>query len=356
MVSKVCSINKNIRLCSIILTIIVLVIGLYVLISTLSSRKVVEKKEPVYSYKHKAQIDYKVNLNLNDTPLEVKDFVAGNTYPSNLVDSVSVSLIYDFNGERIVEGKGQYDVTAVIEGQVPGEKEGSKTIFSKKKVIKNKTEFIINDKKFQNKEGEISVDIKEIRKEVDRINRAFGGNFDIKYSIVWNVDIEAKTDKGIIKEKLSPVMEIPIQQNIKLFEVKGNLSEEKNGTIDETKKEPVSMNKSKLIVGCVMIVLSAATLIFLVFFTAAATAFNPLEKNLKRIFKVHGDRLVALYDDLYMTNEGILRVISIEDLVRVADETHKPILYKKSLEKGEMYKFYVIDESKVYELELGLYK
>ena len=50
-------------------------------------------------------------------------------------------------------------------------------------------------------------------------------------------------------------------------------------------------------------------------------------------------------------------VFSIDDLVRIADEIGKPIVYRYSEDKNEIQRFYVLNDMEVYYLDIkGSYK
>lgn len=103
----------------------------------------------------------------------------------------------------------------------------------------------------------------------------------------------------------------------------------------------MSLTTYGLIIG-----ISALVIIFLVFFTQAAPKKDPLEIELNKIFKKHGDRLVALSSNVDISNA--MQVRSIDDLVRLADEVNRPILYKYSEDYRDINKFFVTNDDEVY--------
>jgi len=77
---------------------------------------------------------------------------------------------------------------------------------------------------------------------------------------------------------------------------------------------------------------------------------------MKEIFKKHGERLVALSNDTVLSGSSIYPVKTLEDLIKIADELSKPVLYQAEGPESKLPVFYVLDEPKIYsyQLEPGL--
>jgi hypothetical protein len=76
---------------------------------------------------------------------------------------------------------------------------------------------------------------------------------------------------------------------------------------------------------------------------------------LNRIFKVYGNRLVALTGPV-KGDPGQCRVVrSMDDLIRIADEVQKPVLYVYDPDSSSISKFLVYDENWLYLFDLWEY-
>ena len=339
--------NTYLRL-SLIISTAIIIIGMAVfLYRTVNEHKFTEKKISLYSYKSKGNISYKVLLLPNEI-YTVNSLGEGNTYITDYIDHINASIKYEFNGERPAEIKGNYEIVAVMEGML-GDEKGKKTVWKKEKTLQIKTNFSVNDKKYSVQQ-DVPIKLKEYSDITQRIFKTSNVNFDTKLTILFKINLEAKTDKGVIKESLSPSMEIPL--NSKSFEIKGNLSQGKEAAIEEVKKIPVPINHKMVGITSTIIGICVALLIFLFLFTAELIINNPFKKKLDQIFKLHGSRMVAIESEVSFSCESIMKVVSIEDLVRISDDMCKPILYRNSGDLKELYKFYVIDDSKIYLFEL----
>jgi uncharacterized protein DUF5305 len=161
--------------------------------------------------------------------------------------------------------------------------------------------------------------------------------------------MEVETDKGNIQETYSPGIIIPLNGNY--FEIGGNLKDEKNGTIEDTKTITLPMDKKKVTILGIAAVICLIGIVFVIFFTKSVV-IDEHEKALKKIFKKHGDRFVALNTEAIVTFKNRNVVKSIDDLVKISDEIGKPIMYKYSSDFKDITKFYVFDEIQIYVLDL----
>lgn len=341
-------INKRIKLGLIIITTIFIILSIFLLNKTVKHPGVKEEKVSLYTYNQTANVNYKVFLKPN--PLYSEETLdERKIYITKFVNYIDTSLKYQFSGDRKVDVKGDYNITATVEGYV-GEGETYKIIWKKEYLLLPKKEYSFNDKKASINEN-IKLNIDEYNNFVKKIIEETGININVKLVVAMNVNQKVNTDKGLIEETISPVVEIPLNKDY--FEIAGNLSQEKPGTIEETKQVQLPVDENKVIMYKIILGILFILLIFMIFFTKAKPMLNPHEKMIKRIFKKHGDRLVALNNVIENTHEKHSEVKSIDDLVRIADEIEKPIMYKHSLDYKEISKFYVYDDKQIYIFDLA---
>lgn len=345
-------INKNIRLISIGITCILLIVMGILLINILSKGKFVDKKIPGYTYNNKAKVNYQVFLIPNNLfPADQKSIGEDNIYVKKLVNYIETNFTYEFNGQTPAQVQGKYSISAILEGQLGSDK-AIKTVWKYEEQLLSEKNFIVNDSKYI---LEVKSQIKPqyFQQLATTRSSEYEINFNTKLTIYWNIQIEAKTDKGIIKETLMPTMEIPINTE-KYFEIKGNLITEKKGALETITTIISPTYKSKLLlfsVGCGICIFS---LLFIFFFTESKPKDNALQLKLKNIFKKHGDRLVRLVDEQSISMVQLVLVEDFEDLVRIADDVGKPIFYRDKENTNEISTFYVFDGGYVYVLKLKM--
>lgn len=344
---KKVEINRNLKIILVIISIVLIVIMSFLLYKGIKNPGVKEENVTLYKYNNKANINYEVFLKPNML-YEDKSVGEGNLYITDFVDYINTNFNYVFNGERVADLNGTYEIKAIIEGYT-GEGETHKTIWKKGFVLFPKTNFDNKNKNFFIKEN-IALNFKEYNDYAKSVVKTLNIGSSTRLIITMNINIKVDTDKGSIGEELSPSIEIPLRESY--FEIDGELSQGKEGNIEETIKTQLPINKKNIVSYSVMIGLFSIILLFLLIFTKGTVVTDALQLELNKIFKKYGDRLVALNNDID-TYDNTYNVKSIEDLIRIADEIGKPILYKYSKDFKNITCFYVFDESMMYKLNLS---
>lgn len=345
------SIHKRLRIGLISILIILIPLISFLILKEISNPGFEEQKNTLYSYNTKSIIDYNVHLKLNNlydkTTLE-----KGKLYITEFVDYIDANFKYEFIGERSADIKGEYNIIAKVNG-FTGEGDKLINIWEKEFPIKQY-------KYFNSKEGKTSINEKiklnlsEYNTFVQQIKESSKISCDTILTLSMNVNLKGATDQGTIEEIISPEIVIPL--DVSMFEITENNIVNQDKAIEETIQVQLSVNKKLVIIYGVILLVSLSALIVMIFIVKATPEMDPLEKELKRIFRKHGDRLVAINSEaiesmaIYSDNaiKNSISVNSFEDLVRIADEMNKPIFYKYSENYKEINNFYLSNENEKY--------
>jgi hypothetical protein len=339
--------NQQVRMSLILLTIAGVGIILSLLVRDILNPGWNEIKETRYTYHQKANIFYRVFLRPNvlygNLAME-----AGDVYITEFVDSINTFFEYNFQGQKNAQLQGDYEVLVVMEGY-RNEEKSYESIWKQQWIIVPKTKFESNGTSISLKK-EIPLDFKQYNQFAQQVVKDAKVNSDIKMTVFWNVHLKGDTAQGVIEENISPSMMIPLNTNY--FKISGNLSEEKPGNIDEIKRVKAPVDKRKLILYSVSISVLLIVLAFLILFTTRAVSKDPFEKEFRKILKKHGSRLIALNNRINFACKSIDQLKCMDDLVKMADEIGKPILYQYSDDLEKMIKFYVLDNEQAYVFDL----
>lgn len=336
-------IKKALRTVLIVISTVIIISMSFLLYITYRYQKYTNQKYPVYAYQNKANLNYEVVMIQNDIIPE-KSLGEGSTYISSLVDYINTELKYQFKGERAGEISGVYNITGVLEGYIPDDK-GNTSLWKRNYNLLPDTSFNVNDKAISI-EKILPVKLNTYNDFMKMAVKKLEFPVYSKLIITWNIISEIKTDKGIIKESLSPVMEIPL--NDKYFTIGGKLMDEKKSAIEETRQIISPTYEKKIVSYWCTAIISILFLLYMLVFTSPYAITDPLIKKLKKIFKEHGMRMVSINSNIQYASRAVIEVGTIDDLVRVADEIGRPILYKSSENIQEVNNFFVIDDSTVY--------
>ncbi len=342
-------INKRNRVIMLAIVVIIICFVSFSLFDEVKNPQVEEQKVSLYRYNNKSNITYKVFLKPN-LLYEKESLDEGGIYVTEFVDYIKAVYNYSFEGEEPVDIKGDYEVIGKIEGFSMDKDKKIVTIWEKNLNISPKKPFQAEDDNFSLKE-EIQVNFNEINQFAKQVIETSKINSDVRFTVFMNINISAQTNNGIIEEDLSPMMIIPL--NTSYFTISGELGVEKPGNIEAINNIQLPVNRNIVTIYGIGIGVLCVLLVLFIFLVEEKEPVNPIEKKLKQIFKKHGDRLVALNSEIAATCEQYSEVYSIDDLVRIADEIGKPIMYRYSPNYKDISTLYVSDESQMYSLDIG---
>lgn len=342
-------IDKKVRLVIISVISLFLVLVSFLILKNIRNPGLKEEKKALYNYKNNTSMDFRVALKPNALYNDGTTLGEGNIFFSELIDSIKTNFKYQFEGERAAYIKGDYEIVALVEGFTGADKE-QKVIWKKSFPIAPKESFEAKDKSISI-EKEIGVNLEQYKSFAQSVSSSTRVEAQTRLSVIMNINLKAVTDKGIIDKKLAPSISIPLNANY--FEVTKNQAQGKGEAIEETKEVKIPVNKKMVVSYSVILGILLAALVYAIFFTAGEESIDSHEKELKSIFKNHGDRMVALSDYIAFSSERYYSVWSIEDLVKISDEIGRPIMYKFSEDIRAIKQFYVCDDKSTYVFDIG---
>ncbi|QNO15961.1 hypothetical protein HYG86_14895 [Alkalicella caledoniensis] len=336
-------ISKNVRLGVIIFS-IVIICG--VLINIFVQRNEENEKAALYNYSNIANISYQVSLKPNSLFSE-RHLGETEVYLTEFVEHIDTDFTYEFNGESSANISGVYEIVAVLEG-INNQGDGPKTVWKEEFIIKPSTDFNTVDGYLVITENipltlDKYIDFAEEVATYTRVRLAS------RLTVNMNINLAAETEHGMVEEKLAPSLVIPFGDN--QFEIlKNEIAEEKSlmGTMESIP------SSSARILQIVIIVILVAVVVYTMVFTANAKPKGRYERKIEKVFKEHQERLVALQTEVINNHRITFRVKTFEDLVRVADELTRPIMYVYSHNYVDIKNFFVLDDIYIYLYDMSI--
>lgn len=305
-----------------------------------------DNKVQLYSYNNKSAIDYSIYLKQNNlykgTYLE-----EGKMYITEFVDYIDANIIYEFNGERAADIKGEYNIIARVEGY-NGEEDKIIKIWDKDFPIIQQNWFNTKDGKLVINE-KVKLNLSEYNEFVKEIKETSKINCKTNLNLIMNINMKATTDNGIIEKNISPSLLIPL--DVDMFEIIEKNILNQSEALEDTVQVQIPINMKIIIILGLVLTIILITLIILVFFIKVKPEIDILEKEVRKIFKKHSDRLVAINSEIIAKDS--IYVKSIDDLVKVSDEIEKPILYKYSEDYKDIKIFYVVNSLNTFLFEIN---
>ncbi|NLC67744.1 MAG: DUF5305 domain-containing protein [Clostridiaceae bacterium] len=345
-------IAKTLKIILIVVNIILIIGAFIYLYLYYTIPHLMEEKIPKYEYAQKGEANYRVFLKPNDL-YDEESMDEGKIYITQIVDYIKVNFAYNFQGNMPADIKGDYEIVAVMEGYTV-QNEVERTIWKKvfpvveKTNIKAHKESILID-------GEALIKLEEYAEYAKNLMETLKISSINKLCVQMNVNLTAKADNGgiSVQGKMSPTIEIPL--NINYFMIGKSGREEKPGKVEESRQVQIPADKRIIILNGAIILVLILTLLYLIIFTKAPTREDIYIKKFRRMFKSHGNRLAALDDKFNAPDKHFCSVRTIDDLVKIADELGKPVLYEYNPNYMQIIKFYVIDDPWIYMLNVREY-
>ena len=339
-------INKVVRIVLIVSTVIIISIFAIMIFREYTIPVFKEEKIPLYSYSHNGDVKYSVFLKPNILYSQ-PSIDEGNVYFTELVDHIEASFIYNFECDKLNSFKGEYEINAYLQGyenirSEDGKASAAYVLWQKEFPIKEKTSFHHKNQQASLKD-DVQINFWEYKSIADEIIKSLKVNMPTKLSVVMNVDIKADTGEGLIDDKLTQMIEIPLDLNQFTISKKEITSEPK--TVEKTIRLEMPPNGNKLTIYYSIIGVLVLSFILLLLFSTTAEDINPYVKEINNLFKKYGNRFVALLEDNSIQNLSIYKVNSVDDLVRLSDEIGKPIIYQYNKNPMDITEFYIIDNT-----------
>lgn len=307
-----------------------------------------EVENTKYYYLHKALLDYRVHLTPNDL-FDERILEPGRAYITSLTDLVVVNFDYYFMGEKDAELSGEYNVQASLLAYTSQEEH----------LVWEKHFDIVSGESFNEIDSDLSISEKfsvPLAKYVqfaDEAREKTGYN-PAELNLVINCDvvIEAVAEEGIITETLSPNMIIPLRGNT--FTVGGELIAEKEGGITDISTVAGVQDNNPTGALAAMVGITALAIVLIRVFTVPHQETNKhKQQEVSKIVKKHKERIVITANGVTAVPEGAITVYSFDELIKLADEINKPILYpqpKSDITNEHIFLIYTSEQIFAYQL------
>lgn len=306
----------------------------------------VAEEIPILKYHHEAKIGYRVRLKSNafySSPV----LEPGSPCLTAFVQGVEAQLTYRFTAEDQVRLKGTSGVTAVAQAFT---RQGDKIwkVWERTYFLKPPQAFQLEGKT-ASLEERLWVDVEQYNRLVESLaQEAKVGFSEARLLLRWDLALEASSSKGAASDRLSPVLILPLNQTT--FEAGGEPTAERSGAF--TARQIVRLPMRENLRGGLPAGLAAGVILLLLFALGTeARQVSAAEAAMTSIQRRYGAFMAEVKEAEEETTADGVSLASIDDLVKVADELGKPVLYRRA---GEEILFFVVDGRTRYAYRLAL--
>lgn len=316
--------------------------GIFAVVSEFMNSEKISIETPVADYRSDMNVSYnvipKANMLYGEGILN-----EGLTYITEFVNQVDSNFEYKVSGDSTMKVNGYYSVNVVFTGYVDSEGEGA-NVWSKQKEIVPRTEFNINATGDVLKQR-VRMDVDDYNSFVKTVIEASSIKVPVKATVTMAGEATIKNSNGETIEPISGSLVIPLDKSYFNIEKTGVGSKE--GNIFKVEEIQAPLNLLKISVSAILLM---AGIIIL----AYGSMSKPLDnegirfKDIKKMLSSYGSRSAAVSKISTEKMDSIYDIKLMEDIVKIADELGKPILYEYRDNIKEIECFCVIDGSTMY--------
>lgn len=305
-----------------------------------------EVEHTTYYCLQEASFNYRVYLMPNELFTE-KSLAPGRAYITTLTDYIALDFEYNYFGESEVDISGEYGITAELVA-IASAGEEKHLVWEKRYDLLAVQEVDTVDSDFSITER-VTVPVAEYLDFSEKVREETGYNpAELNLIIKGDVNMEAETAEGAFSEELNPTLIIPLRGNI--FTVTGELIDEKEGGITTTQTVAATTVEDVRSTFPVLLTTTAIALfIFRIIFVPVEDEPRRKPQQVRSILKKHKERIVVTANGVTSVPQEAITVYSFDELIKLADEVGKPILYPQpKAANGSEHIFLIYTPEKIY--------
>ncbi len=311
-----------------------------------NSEEVVTQEKTVFNYKCQPTVKYSVIVKESElypqTTLEEGDYIY---YSKLLLDRIKADFTVDYKSSKSTPITVDYQVFATVngyQGQAP-----NKIIYWSKSFPLTQNKVIETQGNSWNGKEEISFALNDYDAFAVKAREISGMKVSNELLVELKGSISAKATKEDVNIPFSTAVEIPLLEDV--FKIEKNVQDPVDVSVTETEEIFVPADQGKIILLGVIIAILLGLIPLIWFKIREPGELDLLRKKNNVLLKNYGSRMVAMEEIPDLNCSRYYQVYSIKDMIKIADEIQKPIIYVPDdsilLRDNELY---IIDNSNLY--------
>ncbi|MGB5824339.1 MAG: DUF5305 family protein [Proteocatella sp.] len=334
--------RKIIRFALIILGAAITSAGIFFLTLEFRSAGTVEQEIPIAAYTSQTGVNYsvlpKANMIYSEDVLK-EDL----TYITEFVNQVNTDFEYKVSGDSSMKVNGNYQVNVQFSGYTDGE-DSKATVWSKVKTLVPKTDFLLNatgDVLSQ----KVRINLGDYIGFTKTVIEASNIKVPVNATVTMSGEATVNNSKGEAVEPILASIVIPLDKAY--FNIEKQVAEAKEGSIKIKEEVRAPLNMMNMIIRGFTVLIGIG-IILMGIRLKPLTEEEKKAKLIKKILSSYGSRSVGVSEIPTDKIDDRYEIKLIEDIVKVADELGKPILYEYKDNIADIDFFCVVDGNSMY--------
>ncbi|GAB1475406.1 hypothetical protein MASR2M70_02380 [Bacillota bacterium] len=311
-----------------------------------SSEEVIRKENIVFNYKCQPSLEYKVFVKESEiypkTILEEGDYTY---YSKLLLDKIEAEFNVEYNSSKPTPMNIEYQVFATVNGY-QGQAPGKVIYWSKSFPLTNNRVIETEGDSWSGKEA-VPFTLKDYDAFAVKAKEISGMKVSNELIVELKGSISAKASKEDVVIPISASMTIPLLEDV--FKIEKIAGEPIDVSVTETEEAIIPPDPSLIILLGFLMAVLIGLMPILWFKIREPGELDMLRKKNNVLLKNYGSRMVAMEEIPDLNCSRYYQVHSIKDMIKIADEIQKPIIYvpdDMTLLRGN--ELYIIDQSNLY--------
>lgn len=324
------------------LSVIILVVIIQ-LISNNKSNRITKEEVVFYKSMQEFKQDYDVLMKTNKY-MNVEDLKENQPFVTDLIENLIVYFNYRYQGQNAKKINVTYNVYGILKSSYSSE--------GKEEEIWNKKYVLLEDKEIssENNELEINENVEIDLPMYNSLVKEFIEEMEIainsKMSIIFEANVTAYVEDEMVIDHYSNEMQVTIGDKVTKI---SNIKEEKiPNSKTKTKENIINSNSHNNVIYITILFIAVYWIIKIQKDTKPFNrVISPFKEELNQIFNEYSDKIIKVYSKNNFIDSKITEVRDINELLKLSEETIKPILCYQSREKQEAW-FYIVSDNEVY--------
>lgn len=335
-------------------TLMIVLVGIVVILGILCFRgfgatETIQEEKILYEYTQANGVEYAVNLKPNEV-YEVDKLPEGQMYLTEFVKDINTYFTSTFTGSEAATIKGEYEIVAQVAGYVT-EQEIKTDVWSKNFVLVPKQSFEGEGTDYK-VEKTVSVNYQSYDEFARAVAEVTKVNLPMELRVIMTGNMSANTAYGVVEKPIQTSVVIPLGSSYFTMTTDGEA--ENKDSMKETVEIIVPVGGTMMIIYGILIGVVIIVFIGICLLVGELNLEDTNRKKIKRILTTYGSRMIGVDDIAEEGYKTTYKLKSIEDLIKIADEIEKPLLYKYRKDELQINNFYVMDEDVLYTWRIEL--
>lgn len=340
--------SKSVKKISTIGLLIVMLVSALGLIITYINPKKIMQEQDLYELSFTPHANYEVHL-VNNNLYEQSPLGEDKNYFSSLIQFIRPSFGFTIGTTQEAQFTGEYELVAEVRGYtIQGD--NKEIVWNKKYPLSEKTTFEGAGQQWQ-EEQQVDVDFHSYNRFVQDVGQALNVNLPTELRLLMQGQVRIEVEGKVVEKPIEIAMSMPLEQHY--FKIEKQDMEPIQEVIKQEVEVKVSPSLAQTVGLLVLIVLGAVGLVVLKKYTGEATKEDIKKSETKKFFARYGERMVAVQEINEQLYTETYRVMNMDDLIKIADELERPILYTHSRHLENIKKFCLMAGQTLYYYEMS---